>query len=119
MFKVHSFVAPHVALEQFIAKQTSDFVLVDTEAADGSDGRWAANAIDHVRNTPDLDNRPLRLSSRALNRPMIAELCRRGTIRLVTHADMHRVGFAINVPERSPRFDALIEPLRDAPCLLR
>lgn len=111
------FVAPHVALEQFIAKQKGDFILIDTHPTAGIDGNWAANAVDFVRNRPDLDNRPLRLSSNMLTVPMLGEICRRGSIRLVTVADMHRVGFGLNVPALRESFDALVHTIADRPCL--
>ncbi|MCE7797467.1 hypothetical protein LWE61_12990 [Sphingobium sufflavum] len=117
--RVDGFVAPHVALERTIAARRSDFVLIDTSVSPSTDGRWTANAIDHVRNRPDLDNHPLRFSSRTMTAPMLAELCRRGTLSLVTRADMHHAGFAPTLPEDSPRFRALVGTLGDARCLRR
>ena len=115
--RTHAFVAPHVALERVVAGQRTDFVLIDTEGAPSTDGRWTANAIDHVRNAPDLGNRPLRFSSRNMDRPRLVELCRRGTISLITRADMHRAGFALNTPLRNSRFEALTAILAGRPCL--
>jgi hypothetical protein len=116
-YHAYAFEALHVRLERYIQAQPVDFVLIDTEVSPSTDGRWAVNAIDHVRNQPDLGNRPLRFSSRNMRSDAVIELCRRGSVRLITRADMHRVGFALNVPVRSPRFDRLTAPLSDRSCL--
>lgn len=104
----YRFVQPHVALERLIAGQKTPMVVVDTEVSRGIDGKWTANAIDHVRNVPDLTNRPLRFSSRQLDPKLLTELCRRSPITLIRRADQHRMGFALNVPVSSPRFERLV-----------
>lgn len=119
LYRTWGFVAPHVALERVVAAKPGDFVLIDTDVVPSTDGRWLVNAIDHVRNEPDLTNRPLRFSSRHMDIPALQELCRRGSVSLVTRADMHAAGFALNSPLRSPRFEAMVAPLRGQPCLLR
>ena len=115
--RTYAFVAPHVALERLIAEQRTDFVLLETENVSSRDGRWAANAIDNVRNGPDLDNPTLRFSSAHLNSVSIAEMCRRGSITMVSRSDMHAVGFAINAPSHNPHFSALMRSIKDRGCL--
>lgn len=109
LIRAHQFVTPYVALDHVIEAATTDMVLVDTHAPSA--------AVDQVRNRPDLTNRPIRLSSRALTQPDVLALCRRGTISLLTRQDMHSVGFALNDPLSSPRFEALVAPIRNASCL--
>lgn len=117
LWRAHEFVSPHVSLEHLIARQNTRFVLIDTEIASSTNGRWAASAIDHVRNSPDLDNVPLRFSSRNMTPPMLQEICRRGTVSVVTHNDMRKVGFAPNTPLDSPQFIRLMGSIKDGPCL--
>lgn len=104
----YRFVEPHVALERLVASQTTPIVLIDTEVSKSLDGRWAPNAVDHVRNLPDLTNRPLRFSSADLDAGRLLKLCAISPITQVTRADQQRVGFAWNVPARSDRFDGLV-----------
>jgi len=111
--RTHEFFAPHLRLEQFIERQGGDFVLIDTEEEHHTtDGSWGENAIDHVRNSPDLSNRPLRFSSRTMQEASLADLCRRGTVTVIARADLHRIGLALNSPLGSPRFDAMVEKTR-------
>jgi hypothetical protein len=110
----YRFVEPHVALERFIAAQRTPIVLVDTDYANGMDGRWAPTAIDHVRNLPDLTNRPLRFSSREMDRPRLIHLCTLAPVTIVSRADQRSVGFALDLPKRSPRFEALVGSVGDA-----
>jgi hypothetical protein len=106
------FVAPYVKLDRLIAgTSTADMVLIDTELP--------KMAIDQVRNAPDLSNRPLRLSSQALDSAALAQLCERGSIALITRRDMHSVGFALEFSEQSPRFETKIaRALAGKPCLV-
>lgn len=104
----HRFMQPHLAMQQLIAAQPTPFVLIDDSASKSVDGRWADNALDHVRNEPDLTNRPLRFSSEDLTPPLLAELCRRGAVTPITRADMHRLGFELNVDARDPKFERLV-----------
>ena len=71
------------------------------------DGRWAANAIDLVRNAPALSDRPLRLSSQTMTGEMAGALCARGSIALVDRDRQKAVGFSLNQPGRSRRFAEL------------
>jgi len=105
---IHRFMQPHLAMERLIAAQPTPFVVIDDNLSNPVDGRWADNALDHVRNSPDLTNRPLRFSADDLTPALLARLCDKGPVTLITRADMHRMGFLFNVPERSPRFDALV-----------
>jgi hypothetical protein len=112
LVRTHQFVAPYAELDRLSATATSDMVLVDTEEPSA--------AIDQVRNWPDLSNRPIRLSSRDLEAPGLRELCRRGTISLITRADMRRVGFSRRREEDSPQFHRKVAlALEGQPCLVR
>ena len=104
----HRLVQPHLAVERLIAAQQTPFVLVDDDLTQSPDHQWTDSALDHVRNMPDLGNRPLRFSSADLDPPLLAALCSRGAVTLITVADMHRVGFIENVSAERPRFDALV-----------
>jgi hypothetical protein len=115
----YAFVKPHVSLEHLIAGQKTRFVVVDTEILPSLDGRWTANAVDHVRNLPDLSNAPLRFSSRNLTPQMLASLCDRGTVSAVARADMRKLGFATNSPVASPELEKLMRGIADRPCLRR
>lgn len=105
------FVAPYAKLDRLIAGVSAvDMVLIDTELP--------KMAIDQVRNAPDLSNRPIRLSSLALDSAALTELCKRGTIVPITRRDMHSVGFALAFPESSPLFEAKVtQALTGKPCL--
>jgi hypothetical protein len=104
----YAMVQPHVAVDRMIGSQPTPFVLVDDTVTPSLDGRFADNAEDHVRNLPDLSNRPLRFSAANMTPELLVRLCARGPVTLVTRADMHRVGFVANVPARSAEFDALV-----------
>lgn len=108
LVEAHRFMQPHLAMERLIAVQPTPFVVIDDSPSESIDGRWADNALDHVRNSPDLTNRPLRFSSEDLTPPLLAELCRRGPVTLISRADMHRLGFITNVAARDPKFEGLI-----------
>lgn len=108
IFAGHRFMQPHLEMDRLIASQTTPFVLIDDNLSESLDGRWADSALDHVRNQPDLSNRPLRFSAENLSPALLSELCSRGPVMLITRADMHRVGFILNVSEHSPKFDALV-----------
>jgi hypothetical protein len=103
----YRFMQPHLAMERLIQSQPTPFVLVDDNMAKARDGGWAEGAGDHVRNTPDLSNRPLRFSADVLPPELLAELCRKGPVTLITRADMNRAGLG-DLPERSPKFEALL-----------
>ena len=105
----HSFTRPYYQLKQLIGRQQTDFVIVDTQQP--------SSAIDAVRNLATLANRPILLSSRAMDAARIAEVCRRGTVTLITRKDFHRAQFAQDLDEASPQFDALVRPIIGQPCL--
>ena len=116
----HDFVRPYRDLDRLIAQQRTPFVIVDTDVDDTVDGGWALHPLDQVRNLPDLSNRPLRFSGNRLNPPMISALCDLGNVTIVRRRDMHAIGFALNVPERSPWFESLIDrSARQRPACLR
>lgn len=96
----HRFVKPYARLEAVIAAKRADMVLIDTE--------WPSAAIDTVRNAPDLSNRPLRLSSRVLSAAGIETMCRRGSIAVVTRAQIYRAGIPQSTPVKSPLFEAKV-----------
>ena len=113
-------VQPHLAMQRLIAAQRTPFVLIDDDQTASPDHDWADSALDHVRNMPDLSNRPLRFSSADLTPRLLVALCQRGEVTLVTVADMHRVGFIENVPVQRPKFDALVGgAVRQAPHCFR
>jgi hypothetical protein len=112
LMAAHRFVAPYVAVERLVARQRAPMVLIDTYALSTSDGRWAGNAIETVRNLPDLSNRPLRFSSAGMNPELLAGLCRRGHVALISRADQHRVGLALNTSANSPSFKELVDPVQ-------
>lgn len=104
----YRFMQPHLAMQRMIAAQRTPFVVIDDSPTLSVDGRWRDTAQDHVRNLPDLSNRPLRFSGSDLTPALLVELCRRGAVTIVTRADMHRIGFLLNVQERSPDFEQLV-----------
>lgn len=105
----HAFARPYLALEQLVARQHTPFVVIDTAVSNPPDEGWAVHPLDQVRNLPDLSNRPLRFSGNRVNAEMVAQLCRMGPVTMITRRDMHRIGFETNVPQQSPRFEALIK----------
>lgn len=106
----HRFVAPHARLDRSLGTLSGDTVLIDTERP--------SMAIDIVRNRPDLANRPLRVSSRALAVSEIARLCAQGSVELVMRREMFDAGFPRMTPERSPAFEAKVaKALAGKPCL--
>jgi hypothetical protein len=107
---------PHLALDRLIASQRTPFVLIDDTVSASLDGQFADDAGDHVRNLPDLSNRPLRFSADNLTSPLLADLCKKGAVTLITRRDMHRMGFVSNVPERSPNFEALVSSVHPHGC---
>lgn len=112
-YRIDAFVAPHVALERHIAAIDADLVIIETEPAfETSDGLWAANAIDLVRNRPDLSNRPIRLSSQLLTVDRALTLCDRGRVAFVDRDAQKAIGFSVNQPATSRRFAQLEKRLR-------
>lgn len=117
----YRFMQPHLAMQRLIERQTTPFVLIDDNASRSVDGRWRDTGTDHVRNLPDLSNRPMRFSADEMTPDLLRGLCRRGPVTLVTRRDMHRRGYLLNVPERDARFEELIAPVaHDQPtCFFR
>jgi hypothetical protein len=108
----HRVVAPYLSLERLIAEQRTPMVLVDTNLGLTTRGGWSGNAIENVHNLPDLSNRPLRLSSLGTHAELLASLCRRGRITLITRQDQSRVGFPLVTAPDSPLFAEQIESVR-------
>lgn len=104
----YRFAEPYITLDGFIARQQTPFVLINTEVTPAIGGAWSTHPFGQVRNLPDLSNRPLRFSSNQMDPERLAQLCSKGEVTLITRADMHRIRFEANVPEPSPRFDALV-----------
>jgi len=104
----HRFAEPFVTLDRLVERQRTPFVLIDTAVTTPADGGWSQHPFNQVRNLPDLSNRPLRFSGNQIDADLVARLCRNGPVTLITRDDMHRIGFATNVPERSPRFEQLV-----------
>lgn len=109
LWSAHNFTRPYVQLKQLIERQSTDFVIIDTQPP--------SNAVDQVRNPASLNVRPILLSSRAMTKTQVEEICARGTVALVTRHDFHRAGFVPDLPKDSPEFDALIKGIRDRPCV--
>lgn len=110
IWAAHTFTSPYVNLERLIGRQKSDFVLIDTQAP--------SDAIDLVRNQASLANRPIILSSRAMSAEQVIDICRRGTVTLITRTDFHRAGLAPNLGEASPEFEALVRVASGQSCLM-
>lgn len=114
-WRIDAFVAPHVKLERHLAQIDADMVIIETEPVFKTlDGRWAANAIDLVRNVPDMSNRPLRLSSQNMTGEMAVALCARGSIALVDRNEQKAIGFSLNQPDTSRHFAMLTERIAGA-----
>jgi hypothetical protein len=108
----YRFVEPHVALDRLIAKQRTPMILIDTDFGITADGGWVSNAVEDVRNLPDLSNRPLRFASVFMTPELLEGLCRQGQVTLITRADERRAGFKLDVPADSARFNELVDPVR-------
>ena len=119
LWQMQEFTLQNVAIDRLVGSSKADFVLVDTDPNEKTlDRGWGINAVDEVVNDPDLTNRPLRFSSRAMDARLTAELCRRGTVSVVTWRDIHALGIGLNVRERSPRFNYLTAVLQRGGCLV-
>jgi hypothetical protein len=106
----HMFVRPHAKLYELIARQPTDFVLVDSERP--------SVAVDEVRNLPDLSNRPLIFSSRDLTASQIARLCDRGSVTLVSGEEYYQAGL-IAQPDRRRPVEAKLSRAGFSPTCLR
>lgn len=119
LWQTREFARVHVVLDRHIAAQPADIVMIDTDPTEKtSDGSWGINAVDEVRNDPDLTDRPLRVSSRNMNERLAAGLCQRGTVSAVSRRDMHKLGFGLNVPAENPRFSSLVQAIAKRGCLV-
>jgi hypothetical protein len=103
----HSFARPYLALEGLVARQKTPVIVIDTAVSNPADESWALHPLDQVRNLPDLDARPIRLSGNRVNAAMIEQLCATGPVTMLSRRDMHSIDFELNVPEASPRFEAM------------
>lgn len=112
LIAAHRFVEPYIAVDKLVAMQRTPMVLIDTYARPTNDGQWAGNAIENVRNLPDLGNRPLRISSVHMSPDLLAGLCNRGRITVITRADQRRAGFASNAPEPNRLFGRLADSVQ-------
>lgn len=99
LWTTHAFVHPYARVNAAIGHIAADVVILDTEPV--------PFAIDEVRNPADLSDRPIRLSSKALDAADLRNLCARGTIAFVARRDMQTLGLGRDHPSFSPRFDAL------------
>jgi hypothetical protein len=108
LWTTRSFIEPYVKLTDLIHRQHSEFVIVDTY--------WPSAAIDQVRNSAALNNRPLTFSSKDLLDSQVLKLCERGSITLVTRKEFALVDFAPNLPY-SPSLDALELQLSGRNCV--
>ena len=81
-----AFARPYARTDRAIGRIHADMVVIN---ADYSDFR-----IDHVRNLPDLSNRPIRLASYWLRPADMRTLCSRGTVAFVDPSaiDLHDLG---------------------------
>jgi len=109
LWSAHNFTRPYVQLKQLIERQSTDFVIVDTQPP--------SNAVDQVRNPASLTDRPVLLSSRAMTAAQVDAICARGSVALVTRRDFHRAGFVPNLPKDSPEFEELVRGIRGKACL--
>ena len=113
-FGAHRFLAPYLSLERLISEQRTPIVLVDTDVGMTTKGGWSGNAIENVHNLPDLSDRPLRFSSLGTDAELLARLCRRSQITLITRSDQRRVGFPLVTAPDSPRFAAQVAAVRQS-----
>lgn len=109
LWSAHDFTRPYVQLKELIERQSSDYVIVDTEPP--------SHAVDQVRNPASLNLRPVLLSSRAMTKAQAEEICTRGTVTLITRHDFHRAGFVPDIPIESPKFEDLVRGIRKKDCI--
>ncbi|WP_445192408.1 hypothetical protein ACT009_00230 [Sphingomonas sp. Tas61C01] len=105
----HLFVQPYARLATLIERQSTDFAIIDTEEP--------RSAVDQVNNRPDLSNRPLTFASDRMTPVLLIRLCDRGTVTLIHHGFFHAAGFALDLPEKSPRFDRRVATLIGRECV--
>ena len=110
IWQAAAFIGPDARADRKIALMNADMVVIN---ADYSDYR-----IDHVRNLPDLSNRPIRLASYWLKPSDIPPLCSRGTIVFLDlpRIDLHDLG--VHQAQASSHFEAL-RAAAPAHCLRR
>ena len=108
LVETYWFMQPRLAMERLVANQRTPFILIDDNPSQTTDGKFADSPGDYVRNLPNTTDRPLRFSAEVLPSQLLGGLCRVGHVTLITKSDMHRVGFAVNAQERSPKFEKLI-----------
>lgn len=101
LWSARSFTAPYVALTKIVEAQEADFVIVD-------DYRYWG-AVDQTRNRADLSNRPLIFAGRFISDEQIAELCERGSVKVISTKEMVATGM-VGYPRDVPAMDT--EPCR-------
>ena len=84
MLSAHMFVKPHAELGAIAAGVDADFVIIDNTAV--------PNAVDEVRNWPDLSNRPLMFAASKLTPAQVATLCARGSVAVIGAREVREVG---------------------------
>jgi hypothetical protein len=99
VWQTHRFVEPYARVNDALNRLPTDFVVIETEGT--------AFAIDEVRNMPDLSNRPIRLSGKALTGADIRALCARGRVAFFDVQEMHALGLGAGPEPVSARFRAL------------
>lgn len=109
LWSARDYTRPYVQLKNLIARQSSDFVIVDTHPP--------SSAVDQVRNSATLNKKPVLLSSRAMTRAQVNEICAQGSVTLITRHDFHRAGFVPNLPEQSPEFEELVSDIKGKGCI--
>lgn len=91
-WQANRFVVPYAELTERIGRQTqADFLILET--------RPPGSAIDQVRNRPDFTNRPLVFTDQLMNRAMVEELCRRGTVTMIERSSYRLVPFGFSEGE--------------------
>ena len=60
---------------------------------------WHFPSVRSVRNRPDFTNRPLVFTDQLMNRAMVEELCRRGTVTMIERSSYRLVPFGFSEGE--------------------
>lgn len=107
--QANRFVAPYAALTERIGRQRqADFLILETMPP--------GSAIDQVRNRPDFTNRPLVFTDQLMNRAMVEELCRRGTVTMIERDSYQLVPFGFSEGEANGEGKWLRESLSRQSC---
>lgn len=108
LWQAHAFVGPYARVNQMIEGINAEMVVVETEGP--------SFAIDEARNLPDLSNRPIRLSGKALKAADVPTLCARGSIAFVPVERMQALGLGIHAGPTSRHFQALVHAANVPAC---